>query len=94
MMNEYKKTVAIKNKLGLHARAASKLVSLASRYESESKLLVLPSQIGANCKSIMGLMMLAASCGTDVVITANGKDAQDAVDAIVQLIDQRFGEAE
>ncbi|TNF66619.1 MAG: HPr family phosphocarrier protein [Gammaproteobacteria bacterium] len=93
-MSEYKQTVSIKNKLGLHARAASKLVSLASRYESESKLIVLPSQVAANCKSIMGLMMLAASCDTNVVITASGQDAKDAVDAIVQLINQRFGEAE
>ena len=94
MSGEYKKAVSIKNKLGLHARAASKLVSLASRYESESKLIILPSQVAANCKSIMGLMMLAASCGTEVVITASGQDAQDVVDAIIQLIDQKFGESE
>lgn len=93
-MTEYKKSVQIQNKLGLHARAASKLVSLAGKYQSESKLMVLPSQLVANCKSIMGLMMLSAAYQTDVVIFATGNDAQEAVEAIVQLIEQRFGESE
>lgn len=89
-----KQTIVIPNKLGLHARAASKLVSLAAKFESESKLKVLSNQVSANCKSIMGLMMLAASCGTEIEISAIGRDEKEALSAIIQLISQRFGESE
>lgn len=80
------------NKLGLHARAAAKLVTLASQFGSDI-------QIGrngqkVNGKSIMGVMLLAASRGTTITIYANGEDAEDAVQSIGKLIASRFEEAE
>ena len=80
------------NKLGLHARAAAKLTHVASGYEAEIWL----SRSGrkVNAKSIMGVMMLAAGQGTRITIEADGPDAQAAIDAIVKLIAERFGEGE
>ena len=80
------------NKLGLHARAAAKLTHVASGYEAEIWL----SRSGrkVNAKSIMGVMMLAAGQGTRITIEADGPDAQAAIDAIVKLIGERFGEGE
>ena len=82
----------IVNRLGLHARAAAKLTHLASGYESEIWL----SRSGrrVNAKSIMGVMMLAASQGTSVLIEAEGADAQAALEALARLIADRFGEGE
>jgi phosphocarrier protein len=82
----------IMNRLGLHARAAAKLTHLASGYESEIWL----SRSGrrVNAKSIMGVMMLAASQGTSVLIEAEGADAQAALEALARLIADRFGEGE
>jgi phosphocarrier protein HPr len=85
-------TVLIKNKLGLHARAAAKLVHLASRFASESKLI--RGDKSVNCKSIMGVMMLAASKGTSLELTAEGEDEVEAVKQIAALIDNLFGEEE
>jgi phosphocarrier protein len=82
----------ISNKLGLHARAASKLVSLASKYESETQIIVSDTGVLANCKSIMGIMMLGAAKGTNVTITASGVDAQTALKKVVGLIEDKFGE--
>jgi len=86
-----KENIEIINELGLHARAASKLVSLASKYGSETKL-ILSNGLAANCKSIMGLMMLAASCGTVVVLCSEGEDDVQAFEAIKTLIQNKFGE--
>ena len=82
----------IVNRLGLHARAAAKLTHLASGYQSEIWL----SRSGrrVNAKSIMGVMMLAAGQGTTVLIEAEGADAEDALEALVGLIAERFGEGE
>ena len=82
----------IVNRLGLHARAAAKLTHLASGYHSEIWL----SRSGrrVNAKSIMGVMMLAAGQGTQVLIEAEGADAQTALDALSRLIAERFGEGE
>lgn len=84
--------ILIINKLGLHARAAAKLVSTASAFASQI-------QIGhsgrmVDCKSIMSVMMLAASKGTEVQITTAGKDEQAAMDAVIKLINNRFDEEE
>ncbi len=87
-----KKNVIIPNKLGLHARAASKLVSLASKYESETQIIISESGVLANCKSIMGIMMLGAAKGTKITVTASGVDAQSALNSIVGLIENKFGE--
>ncbi len=86
------KEVIIVNKLGLHARAAAKLVTLASSFSSEIDI----SRNGqsVNGKSIMGVMMLAASRGTSIVITANGQDEDEAANSLEELVRDRFGEKE
>lgn len=87
-----KKTVAIVNKLGLHARAAAKFVQLASRYES----LIEVEHKGrvVNGKSIMGVMMLAASQGAELTLHAQGPDSEEALNTITALVEARFGEGE
>jgi len=86
------KELQIINKLGLHARAAAKLVKLSSSFESSIDIEKDGQRV--NCKSIMGVMMLAASCGSQVIITAEGDDQQAAIDAIIDLINRRFDEEE
>lgn len=80
------------NELGLHTRAASKLVNLALRFTSEVEMEVIKTGVRTNCKSIMGLMMLGIGCGTSIRLTANGDDQEKALDAIRVLIQNRFGE--
>ena len=87
-----KETIPIINKLGLHARAAAKLVSTATRYESDIKISRNGKEVDG--KSIMSVMMLAASCGTDVDIIINGPDESEAFAALKELIADRFGEGE
>jgi phosphocarrier protein len=84
--------VEIVNKLGLHARASAKLTQLAARYQSEVQM----SRNGrkVNAKSIMGVMMLAAGKGSKVVIETEGPDENDAMEAIVSLIGDLFGEGQ
>ena len=86
------KAVTIINKLGLHARAAAKFVTTASSYSSNVDI----SRDGqrVNGKSIMGVMMLAASKGTEITLIANGNDEKGAIDSLTELIQQRFGENE
>ena len=87
-----KQAVAISNKLGLHARASAKLTKLAGGFKSEVHL----SRNGrrVNAKSIMGVMMLAAGVGTEVVVEVEGEDEQAAMAALRKLIDDKFGEGE
>lgn len=85
--------IEIINKLGLHARAASKLVATASRYEAKIELQS-PTGQTADAKSIMSVLMLAASKGTVLTIAANGQDEADALEAICSLINDRFDEGE
>ena len=87
-----KREVTIVNKLGLHARAAAKFVTLASGFASEISLQRGDRQV--NGKSIMGVMMLAAGKGTRLEICAIGEDAQQALDRLENLVQQRFGENE
>ncbi|RMF18023.1 MAG: HPr family phosphocarrier protein [Gammaproteobacteria bacterium] len=82
--------IEIINELGLHARAASKLVSTASRFAADLKLTKDNQTVDA--KSIMSVMMLAASKGTWLEITAQGDDAEEALAALRELINDRFGE--
>lgn len=83
--------VTIVNRLGLHARAAAKFVALAHHYRTDVSVSRQGRQV--NGKSIMGVMMLAAAKGTQVVITTSGgHDAEEALDALCQLIADRFGE--
>ncbi|MFT4861457.1 MAG: phosphocarrier protein HPr [Pseudohongiellaceae bacterium] len=85
------KQVEIINKAGLHARAASKLVSLTSSYASKIEL---GSKNMVDGKSILSLMMLAATKGTTLTVRIDGKDEEQAMIAIVALIDNRFDEAQ
>jgi phosphocarrier protein len=80
----------IVNQDGLHARPAAKIVRLASNFNSEIELF--KDGMAVNGKSIMGVMMLAAECGSSIVIRADGADAEQAVSAICQLVAEGFGE--
>jgi len=84
--------IEIINKLGLHARASAKLTQLAAKYQSE--VWMSRNQKRVNAKSIMGVMMLAAGKGTQVTIETEGPDEQECMNALVQLIETRFGESE
>ena len=83
-------TARIPNKRGLHARASAKIVEAAARFRST--ITVTKDGQSVNARSIMGLMMLAASLGTEIRITVTGPDADDALRAILALIDAKFGE--
>lgn len=87
-----KQDVLIINKLGLHARASAKLTQLASQFPCEVWLSRNTRRI--NAKSIMGVMMLAAAKGSTVSIETNGEQEQEAMNAIVALINDYFGEGE
>ncbi len=84
--------LTIINKLGLHARAASKLVNLCSQFASEVFLERNGNRV--NAKSIMGVMMLAASQGSQLTLEVDGEDEQACADAIAELVENRFGEGE
>ena len=86
------KNVTIINKLGLHARAASKLVNKANQFESDVFIDKQGNRI--NAKSIMGVMMLAASKGTEILLEVDGGDEEDCMQAVVRLIEDRFEETE
>ncbi len=82
--------IEITNKLGLHARAAAKFVTTASKYESE--VLLGSNEKFVNGKSIMGVMMLAANKGTHLVIKVNGPDEDAALAELVELVNNKFDE--
>lgn len=85
-----KKKIKIINKLGLHARASMKLVNLACRFSSE--IIIRYRNHKVNAKSIMNVMVLAATQGTEIELEIHGEDEADAWKAISELINQRFGE--
>ncbi len=85
------RTVRIVNKNGLHARPAAEIVKLASRYQSDIALV--RDDLEVNGKSIMGVMMLAAEFGSSLVLRAAGPDAEQAVSALSDLIERKFGES-
>jgi len=87
-----KATVTISNKLGLHARASAKLTKLAGSFASEVHMSRNGRRI--NAKSIMGVMMLAAGIGSEVEIETEGADAQAALDALLAMVNDKFGEGE
>ncbi len=87
-----RRTVTIVNKLGLHARAAAKFVQTASGFNSEININFAGKEVSG--KSIMGVMMLAAGKGCDIDIIASGMDEDEAINAMEQLIQNRFGEDE
>jgi len=85
------RTIQIVNKLGLHARAAAKLVTLAAKFKSDIRATKDGREVSG--KSIMGVMMLAAAKGSRITFRAEGADAQEALDAIENLIGRKFDEA-
>ena len=87
-----KQTVEIINKLGLHARAASRFVNTASQFSSEVEVERNGQKI--NGKSIMGVMMLAAAKGSEITLHICGKDAEDCCSALLELINNKFDEDE
>jgi phosphocarrier protein len=86
------RNVTIINRLGLHARAATQLVNCASEFEAE--VLVKKAARAVNGKSIMGVLTLAAATGTELTIETQGDDEKLAMDAVILLINNRFGEDE
>lgn len=80
----------IVNQEGLHARPAAKIVRLASQFDSDIE--IAKDGLGVNGKSIMGVMMLAAECGSSITIRADGHDAERAVEALAKLVASGFGE--
>ncbi len=85
-------TTTINNKLGLHARASAKLTKLAGGFPCD--IWISRGDRRVNAKSIMGVMMLAAGIGSEITIEANGGQEQEAVDALLALIADKFGEGE
>ena len=84
------RSVQIVNKHGLHARPAAEMVKAAARFKSE--ITNSRDDLEVNCKSIRGVMMLAADYGATITVRADGPDADDAVDALAGLVSSRFGE--
>jgi phosphocarrier protein len=84
------RTVEIVNKNGLHARPAAEIVKLSSKFQCE--ITIVRDDLEVNGKSIMGVMMLAAEYGSNIVVRANGPDAEQAVTAIADLVAAKFGE--
>jgi len=82
----------LRNRLGLHARAAAKFVNVASRFQAE--VFVAHNDEEVNGKSILGLLLLAAPCGSRLFVRAEGNDESEALNAIGELISERFGEGE
>ncbi|UCC66969.1 MAG: HPr family phosphocarrier protein [Deltaproteobacteria bacterium] len=85
-----RRAFVIKNKLGLHARAANLMVQLASNFEST--ITVEKDGVEANGKSIMGILLLAAGEGAKIVVKARGRDAREAIEELGKLIEGKFGE--
>ena len=88
---QVERSVQIVNEAGIHARPAAEIVKTAARFKSE--IMIVKDGLDVNAKSIMGVMMLAAECGSTVVLRADGDDAQAAIDAIADVIANGFGEA-
>jgi phosphocarrier protein len=86
------RTVTIRNKLGLHARAAVKFVNLANRFSASVKIVKDGHEIDG--KSILGILTLAATQGTDIQLVAAGRDEETALQALTELIHNRFDEKE
>ncbi len=89
-MGTEKRELEIINELGLHARAAAAFVKVANRYRAD--IMVFKDAMSVNGKSIMGVLMLAAARGTRIVVEATGDDAVDAVEALTELVNSKFGE--
>jgi phosphocarrier protein len=84
------RSAQIVNRLGIHARPAAEIVKAAARFKSD--ITIVRDEMEVNGKSIMGVMMLAAECGATIVIRAEGADAEAALDALMAVIADGFGE--
>jgi phosphocarrier protein len=84
--------IEIRNKLGLHARAAAKLVHTAARFRSDVKIAKAGEEVDG--KSILGILLLAAGRGTTITVRTDGTDERDALEAIEKLIESKFDEVE
>jgi phosphocarrier protein len=84
--------VTISNRLGLHARAAARLVQCAAKFNSRVEIQRQDNRQIADGKSILNVLLLAASAGTTLIIKAEGADEERALDAIIELIERKFGE--
>jgi len=89
-VGEVRREIRIRNKHGLHARPAAEFVKTASRFTSD--IVVAKEDLEVNGKSIMGMMMLAAECGSTIVIRALGADSEQAVSELTTLVERGFGE--
>ena len=94
MPDSHHAVVTIKNRLGLHARPAMALVELANRFQSAIRIRRTDSQEWVDAKSIMQVMMLAATQGTQLRVEADGPDAQETVQAITDLVEREFDEGD
>ena len=90
MSDTLSRELPITNKRGLHARASAKFVQMVEKFSADVTVTRNGESVGGT--SIMGLMMLAAGIGTSIVVTAKGPEAQEALDAISQLVSDKFGE--
>ncbi|EKE85382.1 HPr family phosphocarrier protein [Idiomarina xiamenensis] len=91
-MPRVSRTLTIRNKLGLHARAATKLAQLSQRFQAAVRIRQAEQEVDA--ASVMCLLLLASQQGKQIEVIADGDDAEQALDAITDLIEQRFEEAE
>lgn len=89
-MPALKANLMLKNKYGMHARPAMQFVEVASKFQSS--LIVMKDGKEVDGKSIMGMMTLAAEKGSELILTADGDDAQELIDSLSQLLDNKFGE--
>ena len=90
MIPELETEVKIQNKLGLHARPAALLVEATSKFKSD--IYLKKNDMEVNAKSILGVMMLAAECGSTLSVSVAGEDAEEAVKVVVELFENKFGE--
>ena len=88
----YSRNVLVQNRTGLHARPASEFVALAKEFQSKITTRLASEEDAVNAKSIMRLLTIGVQQGDEIVIEANGEDETNAVDALVKLVESRFGE--
>lgn len=89
-MAEVEARVKLTNRMGLHARPSTQIATTVGRFASEVQLA--KDGLAVDAKSVLELLMLAAECGTELTVTAQGPDAEEAVQAVVRLVQDRFGE--
>ncbi|MGQ9655810.1 MAG: HPr family phosphocarrier protein [Thermodesulfobacteriota bacterium] len=89
-MKVCERAYTVRNRLGIHLRAANKVVRVASRFDSD--VFLAKDGLEVDAKSIMGITLLAAACGSQVIVKARGKDAEEAVQAVGALIESKFQE--